>query len=206
MFGIAWSEILIIGIVALVVVPPKDLPTMMRVVGRWVGQMRRLAYDFQHQVNDALREAEIDDVKKSFSDLTSIDPLADVKRDLEEATAPVSRLEGQMRSDFSALQSDIAAPPLTDTASEPVAVTSAVPGEGETVAAIERMPDPEAPLNLDPAAAPAAPVETVAAAEPPAAEAEHRSEPPSSEPQPSEPHVAAPSAAPAAPEKIEGAA
>ena len=155
MFGIAWSELLIIGIVALVVVPPKDLPTMMRVVGRWVGQMRRLAYDFQHQVNDALREAEIDDVKKSFSELTSIDPLADVRRDLEEATAPVSRLEGQMRSDLMGLQSDIAAAPMPEATSEPVAQALPAPGEGETVAAVERMPDPEVPLNLDPAATPA---------------------------------------------------
>ncbi|MDR3495267.1 MAG: Sec-independent protein translocase protein TatB [Ancalomicrobiaceae bacterium] len=185
MFGIAWSELLIIGIVALVVVPPKDLPTMLRLLGRWVGQMRRLAYDFQHQVNDALREAEIDDVKKSFSELTSIDPLADVKRDLEAATAPLSHLDGQMRSDLLELQSDIAADPTiaatatetagnggqnvavaeelaaTDTGHDPV--SAALPGQ--PAAAPDGVGAEDRPMVLDPAVT-ERPVHSVAAIEP----------------------------------------
>ena len=107
MFGIAWSELLIIGIVALVVVPPKDLPTVLRAVGKWVTQMRRMATDFQVQVNSALKEAEFDEVKKSVADLTRIDGLDDLKRDLEAATQPMTFLEGQMRHDVAELESDL---------------------------------------------------------------------------------------------------
>jgi sec-independent protein translocase protein TatB len=101
MFGIAWSELLLIGVVALVVIPPKDLPTAMRMVGKWVGQMRRMAFDFQHQVTSALREAEFDDIKKSVTDLASQDIMADIRNELESAAAPVSQLEGQFRQDLS---------------------------------------------------------------------------------------------------------
>jgi len=100
MFGIAWSELLLIGIVALVVVPPKDLPTMMRTVGKWIGQMRRMAFDFQHQVSSALREAEFDDIKKSVADMTSFDAMGDIRAELESATQPLTKLEGQMREDL----------------------------------------------------------------------------------------------------------
>ncbi len=107
MFGIAWSEILIIGIVALVVVPPKDLPALMRSVGKWVGQMRRMAFDFQTQVSSALREAEIEDLKKSVADLSQINPMAEIQSELESATAPLTQMEGQFRQEFASIESDI---------------------------------------------------------------------------------------------------
>jgi len=101
MFGIAWSELLLIGIVALVVIPPKDLPAAMRLVGKWVGQMRRMAFDFQHQVSSALREAEFDDLKKTFTEATSIDAMADIRSEIESATRPLTEMEGQFREDLS---------------------------------------------------------------------------------------------------------
>lgn len=100
MFGIAWSEFLLIGIVALVVVPPKDLPAMMRTVGRWVGQMRRMASDFQYQVSSALREAEIEDLRKSVEDLTSADPMRALRAELDEVAKPLEDLKGQIHSDL----------------------------------------------------------------------------------------------------------
>lgn len=100
MFGIAWSEFLLIGIVALVVVPPKDLPVMMRTVGRWVGQMRRMASDFQYQVSNALREAEIEDLRKSVEDLTSADPMRALRNELDEVAKPLEDLTGKIKSDL----------------------------------------------------------------------------------------------------------
>lgn len=69
MFDIAWSEFMLIGAVALVVIGPKDLPKAMRTVGQAVGKIRRMASEFQGQFNDAMREAELQDLKKQVEDV-----------------------------------------------------------------------------------------------------------------------------------------
>lgn len=69
MFDIAWSELMLIGAVALVVIGPKDLPKAMRTVGQAVGKIRRMAGEFQGQFNDAMREAELHDLKKQVEDV-----------------------------------------------------------------------------------------------------------------------------------------
>jgi len=72
MFNIGWSEFLVIGLVMLIVVGPKELPTMLRQIGRWTGQMRRMAHGFQSQFNAALREAETEiDLKEARKAITS---------------------------------------------------------------------------------------------------------------------------------------
>lgn len=69
MFDIAWSEFMLIGAVALVVIGPKDLPKALRTVGQAVGKIRRMASEFQGQFNDAMREAELHDLKKQVEDV-----------------------------------------------------------------------------------------------------------------------------------------
>ncbi|MFN3671451.1 MAG: Sec-independent protein translocase protein TatB [Bosea sp. (in: a-proteobacteria)] len=69
MFDIAWSELMLIGAVALVVIGPKDLPKAMRTVGQTVGKLRRMAGEFQGQFNEAMREAELHDLKKQVEDV-----------------------------------------------------------------------------------------------------------------------------------------
>ncbi|AMJ60224.1 Sec-independent protein translocase protein TatB [Bosea sp. PAMC 26642] len=69
MFDIAWSEFMLIGAVALVVIGPKDLPKAMRTVGQAVGKIRRMASEFQGQFNDAMREAELHDLKKQVEEV-----------------------------------------------------------------------------------------------------------------------------------------
>ena len=64
MFDIGWTELLVIAVVAIVVIGPKDLPRVMRMVGQWTGKMKRMGREFQSQFNEALREAELDDVRK----------------------------------------------------------------------------------------------------------------------------------------------
>ena len=64
MFEIGWTELLVIAVVAIVVIGPKDLPRAMRSVGQWTGKMKRMAREFQGQFNEAIREAELDGVKK----------------------------------------------------------------------------------------------------------------------------------------------
>ena len=67
-FDIGWTEIALIGGVALIAIGPKELPGALRTAGQWVGKARRLAQDFQSQFQEALREADIAEMKKQFDD------------------------------------------------------------------------------------------------------------------------------------------
>jgi sec-independent protein translocase protein TatB len=71
MFDISWSEILIIGIVALLVVGPKELPALLRTIGKYVGIVKKQAAEFRAQFDEAMREAEIDQLKKDMENIKS---------------------------------------------------------------------------------------------------------------------------------------
>ncbi len=79
-----------IAVVAIIVVGPKDLPRMLRTLGKTMGQLRRTANDFKRQFDDALKEAEqqadFEDTRKSLEGLGKIDPLADVKKELDSVS------------------------------------------------------------------------------------------------------------------------
>jgi sec-independent protein translocase protein TatB len=87
MFDISWTEFLLIGIVALIVIGPKELPAVMRTLGQWTRKVRSLAADFQNQFHEAMREAEMADLKKQVDDMAQdikqYDPLKDVRSDVE---------------------------------------------------------------------------------------------------------------------------
>ncbi|MEI9428232.1 Sec-independent protein translocase protein TatB [Mesorhizobium sp. Cs1299R1N3] len=92
MFEVGWTEMLVIAIVMIVVVGPKDLPNMLRTFGRTAAKLRAMAGDFQKQFNEALKEAELDDVKKSVDELRGLSPVAEIKKQLnpfEQAAADV---------------------------------------------------------------------------------------------------------------------
>ncbi|MDX8521260.1 Sec-independent protein translocase protein TatB [Mesorhizobium dulcispinae] len=92
MFEVGWSELLVIAVVMIVVVGPKDLPNMLRTFGRTAAKLRGMAADFQKQFNDALKEAELDDVKSSIDSLRSLNPMTEVRKQLnpfEQAAADV---------------------------------------------------------------------------------------------------------------------
>src|ERR1043166_9348397 len=90
MFDIGWSELLVIGVVALIAIGPKELPGVLRTVGQWMGKVRRMASEFQGQFQEALREAEMADLKKQVDEVAStaqsisiFDPLESVRKDVE---------------------------------------------------------------------------------------------------------------------------
>jgi sec-independent protein translocase protein TatB len=92
MFEVGWTEMLVIAIVMIVVVGPKDLPNMLRTFGRTTAKLRAMAADFQKQFNEALKEAELDDVKKSVDELRGLSPMAEIRKQLnpfEQAAADV---------------------------------------------------------------------------------------------------------------------
>jgi sec-independent protein translocase protein TatB len=89
MFDISWSHLMVVLVVAIVVIGPKDLPRVLRAVGRWSGQVKRMARDFQNQFNEALREAELDSLKKDVEDIAKIDPMADVHAEMAKTNAEI---------------------------------------------------------------------------------------------------------------------
>lgn len=144
MFDISWTEFLLIGVVALIVIGPKELPGVMRTLGQYTRKARSMAADFQNQFQEAMREAEMADLKKQVDDIASdiknYDPLKEV------------------RSDFDSIGKDI-----ETSLAEPSAQQAAGPSSGPPPEQPEQLP-----LALTPeAAAPAFPApETEAAALP----------------------------------------
>jgi sec-independent protein translocase protein TatB len=108
MFDIGWSELLVIAVVAIVVVGPKDLPKLMRNFGFYAGKLRRAASDFQRQFEEAMRESEVEEVRKAIESVRTETPSLDLKAPIDKpmmlpkpdaapATAPIlaSRAEVQ---------------------------------------------------------------------------------------------------------------
>jgi sec-independent protein translocase protein TatB len=82
MFELDWAKLVVIGVVALIAIGPKELPTVLRTVGQWMTKIRRMAAEFQGQFQEAMREAEMADLKKQVDeisntarDLATVDPL-----------------------------------------------------------------------------------------------------------------------------------
>ena len=69
MFDIGWSELIVVAVVALIAIGPKELPGVLRMVGQWMGKARKMAGEFQGQFQEAMREAEMADLKKTFDDV-----------------------------------------------------------------------------------------------------------------------------------------
>src|SRR5882757_5864484 len=98
MFDIGWGELVVIGIVALIAIGPKELPTVLRTIGQYMGKVRRMANEFQGQFQEALREAEVSDLKKqaddwktTVTDFSNFDPLADKpKSDAPKSDEPAA--------------------------------------------------------------------------------------------------------------------
>src|SRR4051812_50215161 len=92
MFDIGWSEFVVIAVVALIAIGPKDLPGVLRTVGQWMTKIRRMAAEFQGQFQEAMREAEMADLKKQVEGLadpvksfTDFNPLETTRKELETA-------------------------------------------------------------------------------------------------------------------------
>ncbi|MEB2843760.1 twin-arginine translocase subunit TatB [Rhizobiales bacterium RZME27] len=96
MLDIGWTELLVIAIVLIVVVGPKDLPPMLRAFGKMTSNLRKMAGDFRTQFDEALREADMDDVRKTISDAKSLNPA----NALRDAINPLRQMGQEIREDL----------------------------------------------------------------------------------------------------------
>jgi sec-independent protein translocase protein TatB len=136
MFGIDSSELLLIAIVALVVIGPKELPGLLRTWGRWMAQMRGMAAEFRGHVDEMVRQSDLDEVKKQLTassglDLQSLDPTKEIRSHIQEGMAEGEKAIAEGKSVFdnplaepeSAPQ--IAAETLAETPAETLVETAA---------------------------------------------------------------------------------
>ena len=149
MFDIGWSELLLIGIVALIAIGPKELPGALRTLGQWMGKVRRMASEFQNQFHEAMREAELADLKKEVDEMATkaqsyahFDPLDDVRRDLEKAAGPPPDLD--TLTDTAASPPSASTPPAATPPASPPAATEAPPAAAPAEPAA---PQSTAPVN-----------------------------------------------------------
>ncbi len=134
MFDIGWTELLVIAVVAIVVIGPKDLPRAMRAVGQWTGRVKRMAGDFQRQFNEAVREAELDDVKNEVAKLGKLDPMGDLKKTVTKAGAD---LKADLKKVDDSIATSLAKPDAVNPVAKPALPAAepapvAVPADPET--------------------------------------------------------------------------
>lgn len=117
MFDVAWSELVVIAVIALIVIGPKELPGVLRAIGHWMGKIRRMAAEFQGQFQEAMREAEVADLKKSVDDLsttasnlTDFNPMAEAQKEIDSVVDSANKAlsEPQVQTPLEITSSDAA--------------------------------------------------------------------------------------------------
>ena len=168
MFDIGWSELVVIAVVALIAIGPKELPGVLRMVGQWMGKARKMASEFQGQFQEAMREAEMADLKKSFDevreaasglasgnvmtslqkDVTNALRIDDVDKPMDPQVAPAVS-EPVPSSDVTPATTDPVTPaasaPETPAVTEPHAAAAAEP----LTITPQIEPEPAAPVTSD---------------------------------------------------------
>src|SRR4029450_5931788 len=105
MFGIDSPELLVIAIVALVVIGPKELPNMLRSWGKWMSQMRGMASEFRGHVDEMVRQSELDEVRKQLEgapglDLRALETTKQIKEHIQEGMAEGEKAFNEAKSTF----------------------------------------------------------------------------------------------------------
>ncbi|MFG1358157.1 Sec-independent protein translocase protein TatB [Xanthobacter pseudotagetidis] len=150
MFEIGWSELMLIGIVALIVIGPHELPTVLRTVGKTVAKLRRMAGEFQGQFQEALREADIADMRKEITDITDsarstlatadmFDPLKSIREEIRSTVEGGTKTEAPRPEEPKAPD----APPAAAAAADPAPAELIPPPPAEPLPAPSF--DPPAP-------------------------------------------------------------
>ncbi len=111
MFDIGWSELMLIGIVALIVIGPKELPAVLRTVGRTLTRVRRMAGEFQGQFQQALREADLSDMKDEITKVTDTVRKAAPTTELFD---PLRSVRDEIRASVAGATAALAIPPSAD--------------------------------------------------------------------------------------------
>ena len=148
MFGIDSPELLVIAIVALVVIGPKELPGLLRTWGKWMAQMRGMASEFRGHVDEMVRQSELDEVKKQLEaapglDLQSLDPTKQIKQHIEEGMAEGEKAFNEAKSSFENPLAEPESAPQIAAESAPSEAPPAEPATPEAVPDVSETPQIE---------------------------------------------------------------
>lgn len=154
MLDIGWTELLVIAVILIVVVGPKDLPPMIRAFGKMTKRLRQTAGEFRAQFDEALREAELDDLKNSVNDIRSLNPANTIRETLN----PLRQMGQEIKSDLERSTRPNGKPAPLDDGYEENSILPDVPlGLGEPPEELKPLAQqPIAPAATTPAAAPVA--------------------------------------------------
>lgn len=142
MFDIGWTELLVLAVVAILIVGPKDLPRMLYSLGQTVNKLRRQADEFRRQFNESMREAGMDDVRNDMKKMSDLNPTRQIKDEIEGTfrDQPTRSSEAASGSDTGKDASDTAAP-----------ASETHPAEGDILAESGSEPSPtEKPADQSP--------------------------------------------------------
>lgn len=139
MFDVGWSEMLVIAVVLIVVVGPKDLPRMLRQFGRTTSKLRAMAGDFRRQFDEALKEADLDEVKDTLNSARNLNPMNEIRKHL----SPLEKVGEEVRAGLESTLKPTppkpeAAPAVTDTGAGSAAAEKAAPAEPVQAVAASR--------------------------------------------------------------------
>jgi len=153
MFDLDPGKLIVIGIVALIAIPSKDLPRVLRTLGQATGRMRRMAAEFQGQIMDAMREAELTDLKKEIEQ-TNKAIMSSTKLDaaFDPLTEARKQIVGAIESEPKAQKPAEAA--TDDDPDDVMAAYGAAPVQPEPLPEESRQAGAEGPFETRPAAAP----------------------------------------------------
>jgi sec-independent protein translocase protein TatB len=169
MFGIDSPELLVIAIVALVVIGPKELPGMLRSWGKWMAQMRGMAAEFRGHVDEMVRQSELDDVKKQLEsgssglDLQALDPTKQIKSAIQEGMAEGEKAFNEAKSTFDNPLAEPESAPQIAAEPQPTVAEAAPIAEAPSAVASEPLPEPAPAAETPPVAAEEKPAKAVAA-------------------------------------------
>lgn len=145
MLDIGWTELLVIAVILIVVVGPKDLPPMLRAFGKMTSKLRGMAGEFRQQFDEALKEADMEDVGKAVRDLKSLNPANTIR----EAMSPLRDAGNSIRSDLQKATS-VTAPKADEPVKMPDPAVSLPSDPPPIMASPEPAPSPE-PAKSEPA-------------------------------------------------------
>jgi sec-independent protein translocase protein TatB len=181
MFDLGWGELLVVGVVALVVLGPKELPNALRTISNLTKTARKLAGEFQSGVNEIVREADLEEARKVAQGLNK----GSISKAIEKAVDPTGEMKSTIKTVETEAKGPTSFPSIPNPAASPTVARTRPVVEGPTVQRTSG-PTPDAPAaEAAPAASPApvaaaaeiapAPVSVPAAAPTPALEAEAKS-------------------------------
>ena len=136
MLDIGWTELMVIGVIALLVVGPKELPRLLRTVGQFVGKARGMAREFQRSMEDAAREAdlkELTDIKRDIDKMGRVSFQDQAKRSASSLTSPAKKPAAEARETGDApkptAEAEPAPAPAPKAEPEPAPESKAASGE-----------------------------------------------------------------------------